>query len=42
MFDIGGNIPPKPKRGQQQLANLVKSEIARWSPIILAANVKLD
>jgi tripartite-type tricarboxylate transporter receptor subunit TctC len=42
MSDIGGAIPPKPKRGQQQLAILVKSEIARWAPIIKAANVKLD
>jgi hypothetical protein len=42
MFDIGADIPTKPKRGQQALATLVKSEIARWTPIIMAANVRLD
>jgi tripartite-type tricarboxylate transporter receptor subunit TctC len=40
LIDIGGDIPGKAKRGQQPLAALVKSEIARWSPIIKAANVK--
>jgi tripartite-type tricarboxylate transporter receptor subunit TctC len=38
LLDIGSDIPGKPKRGQQPLAALVKSEIARWSPIIKAAN----
>jgi len=40
MLDIGGEIPPKAARGQQRLAALVKSEIARWTPIIKAANLK--
>jgi hypothetical protein len=40
--DIGGNIPGKAKRGQQPLAALVKSEIARWTPIIKAANIKAE
>ena len=40
LLDIGGDIPPKAGRGQQSLAVLVKSEIARWGPIIKAANVK--
>ena len=35
-----GEVPDKTKRGQQALANLVKSEIARWTPIIRAANIK--
>jgi tripartite-type tricarboxylate transporter receptor subunit TctC len=39
-FDLGGDIPGKPKRGQRPLAALVKSEIARWTPIIKAANAK--
>jgi tripartite-type tricarboxylate transporter receptor subunit TctC len=39
---LGGDIPPKASRGPAQLQELVKSEIARWSPIIKAANVKLD
>ena len=42
LVDIGGDIPGKAKRGQQALAALVKSEIARWTPIIKAANVKDD
>ena len=40
LVDIGGTIPPTTKRGQQPLAALVKSEIARWTPIIGAANTK--
>src|SRR5262249_47860684 len=36
--DLGGDIPGKERRGQQPLAVLVKSEIARWTPIIKAAN----
>jgi tripartite-type tricarboxylate transporter receptor subunit TctC len=42
MLDIGGEIPPKVARGQGPLAALVKSEIARWTPIIKAANVKTE
>jgi tripartite-type tricarboxylate transporter receptor subunit TctC len=37
---LGCNIPAKSKRGQSELAALVKSEIARWSPIIRAASSK--
>jgi tripartite-type tricarboxylate transporter receptor subunit TctC len=40
LLDIGGSIPAKAKRGPQQLATLVKSEIARWTPMIKATNVK--
>jgi tripartite-type tricarboxylate transporter receptor subunit TctC len=40
--DLGGNVPSKAKRGQQPLAVLVKGEIARWTPIIKAANVRLE
>src|SRR5215813_6556993 len=39
--DLGGDIPGKERRGQQPLAALVKSEIARWTPIIKAANVTI-
>jgi tripartite-type tricarboxylate transporter receptor subunit TctC len=42
LLDSGGDIPSKAKRGQQPLAALVKSEIARWTPIIKAANVKAE
>ena len=40
--DIGSDIPGKARRGQQPLAELVKSEIARWTPIIKAANVRAE
>jgi tripartite-type tricarboxylate transporter receptor subunit TctC len=40
LLDIGDRIPGKAQRGQQPLAALVKSEIARWTPIIKAVNVK--
>jgi len=40
LLDLGCDIPDKTQRGQEQLAALVKSEIARWGPIIKAANVK--
>ncbi|HXW23334.1 MAG TPA: tripartite tricarboxylate transporter substrate-binding protein [Xanthobacteraceae bacterium] len=38
--DLGGEVPDKPRRGQQALATLVKDEIARWAPIIKAADIK--
>jgi hypothetical protein len=37
--DLGGDVPAKARRGQKSLADLVKSEIVRWGPIIKAANV---
>ena len=40
LADIGGTIPANAKRGQHPLAALVKCEIARWTPIIKAANTK--
>ncbi len=42
LLDIGAEVPDKPSRGQEPLAVLVKSEIARWTPIIKAANVKAE
>jgi tripartite-type tricarboxylate transporter receptor subunit TctC len=39
---LGSDIPAKPRRGPRPLLTLVKSEIARWTPIIQAANVKLE
>lgn len=38
LLDLGSDIPGKDRRGPQALASLVKSEIARWSPIIKAAD----
>jgi tripartite-type tricarboxylate transporter receptor subunit TctC len=40
--ELANDIPDKSSRGQKALAALLKSEIARWTPIIKAANVKLD
>jgi tripartite-type tricarboxylate transporter receptor subunit TctC len=40
LIELGCDIPGKARRGQQPLAALVKSEIARWTPIIKAANIK--
>jgi tripartite-type tricarboxylate transporter receptor subunit TctC len=37
LLDLGSVIPEKSGRGPQALAALVKSEIARWTPIIKAA-----
>jgi len=37
LFDLGSDVPPKARRGQDQLAALVKSEMARWASIIRAA-----
>ncbi len=37
--DVGGNVPDKATRGQQALATVVRNEIARWEPIIKAANI---
>jgi tripartite-type tricarboxylate transporter receptor subunit TctC len=42
LLDLGGDIPDKAKRGQQPLAALVKSDIARWTPLIKAANVEAE
>jgi len=42
LFEIGCDIPVKSKRGQQPLAVLVKSEIARWTPIITASSLKAE
>jgi tripartite-type tricarboxylate transporter receptor subunit TctC len=42
LLELGGDIPDKNMRGAQALARLVKSDIARWAPIIKAANVKAD
>jgi tripartite-type tricarboxylate transporter receptor subunit TctC len=42
MLVMGCDIPDKAKRGPAPFLALVKSEIARWSPIIKAANVKVE
>jgi tripartite-type tricarboxylate transporter receptor subunit TctC len=42
MLVLGCDIPEKPQRGPAPFLALVKSEIARWSPVIKAANVKME
>jgi tripartite-type tricarboxylate transporter receptor subunit TctC len=37
LFELGSDIPDAPRRGPQALLTLVKSEIARWTPVIKAA-----
>ena len=36
---LGSEIPTKPQRGQHALLDLVKKEIARWTPIIQATGI---
>ena len=42
LLELGGDIPDKAKRGPEALATQVKSDIARWTPIIKAANLKAE
>ena len=42
LADLGCDIPGKERRGPAPLASLVKSEITRWTPVIQAANVKIE
>jgi tripartite-type tricarboxylate transporter receptor subunit TctC len=37
LLDLGSELPGKAKRSPQALSELVKSEIARWTPVIKAA-----
>ena len=40
LLDLGSDIPDGDRRGQKALAELVKSEIAKWTPIIKTAGTK--
>ena len=40
LIDLGCDVPAKAVRGQAPLAALVKRDIALWTPIIRAANIK--
>jgi tripartite-type tricarboxylate transporter receptor subunit TctC len=42
MMALASDVPAKTRRGQAPLAALVKSEIARWTPLIQAARVKVE
>ena len=37
MVDLGGTVPSKADRGPAVLANVLKTDIARWNPILKAA-----
>ena len=40
LTDLGGSIPAKDERTPARFASFVKAEIARWSPILKAADTK--
>ena len=40
LTDLGGSIPAKDERTPAKFDNFVKAEIARWSPILKAADTK--
>lgn len=40
LLDLGSDIPDGNRRGQKALGELVKSEIAKWTPIIKASDTK--
>jgi tripartite-type tricarboxylate transporter receptor subunit TctC len=42
VLDSGSEIPDRARRGPQALAALMKTEIARWTPVIRAANVRVE
>jgi len=39
LLELGSDIPSGSRRGQQALAELVKNEIAKWTPVIKASGV---
>jgi tripartite-type tricarboxylate transporter receptor subunit TctC len=42
LAEVGCEVPDKERRGQKPLSTLVRNEMARWIPIIEAANIKLE
>jgi tripartite-type tricarboxylate transporter receptor subunit TctC len=40
--ELGQDIPPRDRQTPQALGNFHKSEIDKWSPILKAANIKID
>ena len=40
LTDLGGSIPAKDERTPAKFDSFVKAEIARWSPILKAADTK--
>ncbi|HEY6834346.1 MAG TPA: tripartite tricarboxylate transporter substrate-binding protein [Pseudolabrys sp.] len=42
MIELGGTVPDKADRGPEALASLLKSDIARWNPILKGATEKTN
>jgi hypothetical protein len=42
LLDLTAEIPDKARRGQQPLAEVVKSDAARWTRITKAAGVSIQ
>jgi len=42
LVELGGTVPPQGDRGPAHLADLLKADIARWNPILKAANEKAN
>jgi tripartite-type tricarboxylate transporter receptor subunit TctC len=42
MLALASEIPAKPRRGQVPLRALVRSEIARWTPVIEASGIRVE
>ena len=42
LLDLGSDIPDGPRRGQQALAELVKSEIDKWTPVIKSSGAVVN
>jgi putative tricarboxylic transport membrane protein len=40
LADLGGSLPTKDERTPARFNSFVKAEIARWSPILKAANTE--
>jgi tripartite-type tricarboxylate transporter receptor subunit TctC len=40
MLELGSVMPDESQRGQKALANLVNSEVARWTPVLKAAQAQ--
>lgn len=40
LLDLGSDIPDAPRRGQKAMGDLVKSEVARWTPVLKAAQAQ--
>jgi len=40
LLELGSDIPDAPRRGQKAMGDLVKSEVARWTPVLKAAQAQ--